>query len=166
MLLSDLVTHKKDFLSSDVSLFDAIERMGKEGISHIVLIENNVAVGVLTLRDIIGLYRNGIEGEKKAIDYATYPTISIHDDRPVEMAVELMIDYEIRRLVLIDENGKYLCTLTQSDVLTYYESEVHTAQEVFQCLNRRNCAITVDQLLMRVLIVIRTMMRVCMMLLV
>ena len=144
MLLSDLVTHKKDFLSSDVSLFDAIERMGKEGISHIVLIENNVAVGVLTLRDIIGLYRNGIEGEKKAIDYATYPTISIHDDRPVEMAVELMIDYEIRRLVLIDENGKYLCTLTQSDVLTYYESEVHTAQEVFQCLNRRNCAITVD----------------------
>lgn len=144
MLLSDLVIHKKDFLSSDVSLLDAIERMGIEGISHVVLIENDVAVGVLTLRDIIGLYRNGIEGEKKAIDYATYPAISIHVDRPVEMAVELMIDYEIRRLVLIDENGKYLCTLTQSDVLAYYESEVHTAQEVFQCLNRRNCAITVE----------------------
>ena len=145
MLLSDLVTHKNDFLSSDASLHVAIERMGKEGISHVVLTENNMAVGILTLRDIIGLYRNGIEGEKKAIGYATYPIISIHIDRPVEMAVELMIDYEIRRLVLIDEHGKYLSTLTQSDILAFYESEVHTAHEVFQCLNRRNCAITVEQ---------------------
>ena len=144
MLLSDLVTHKNDFLSSDVSLYDSIERMGKEGISHVILIENDVAVGVLTLRDVIGLYRNGIDGENKALQYATYPIISIHVDRPVEMAVELMIDYEIRRLVLIDEDGKYLSTLTQSDILSYYENEVHTAHEVFQCLNRRNCAITVE----------------------
>jgi len=144
MLLSDLVTHKNDFLSSEISLVDAIEWMGKEGISHVVLIENDSAVGILTLRDIIGLYRNGIEGEKKAIEYATYPIISIHIDRPVEMAIELMIDYEIRRLALIDKDGKYLSTLTQRDILAYYESEVHTAHEVFQCLNRRNLAITVE----------------------
>ncbi|MDD2781631.1 EAL domain-containing protein [Sulfuricurvum sp.] len=144
MLLSDLVTYKNDQLSSDSSLHDAIERMGKEGISHVVLIENDISVGVLTLRDIIGLYRSKIEGDKKAIEYATYPTISIHVDRPVEMAVELMIDYEIRRLVLIDEHGKYLSTLTQSDILAYYESEVQTVHEVFQCLNRRNLAITVE----------------------
>jgi len=81
MLLSDLVTHKNDFLSSSISLNDAIERMGKEGISHVVLIENDIAVGILTLRDIIGLYRNGIEGEKKAIEYATYPIISINQMR-------------------------------------------------------------------------------------
>lgn len=144
MLLSDLATHKNDFLSSSLSLNDAIAQMGKEGISHIVLLENDIAVGILTLKDIIRLYRKGIEGEKKAIEYATYPIISIHIDRPVEMAVELMIDYEIRRLALIDNEGKYHSTLTQSDILAYYESEVHTAHEVFQCLNRRNLAITVE----------------------
>ncbi len=144
MLLSDLATHKNDFLSSSLSLNDAIAQMGKEGISHVVLLENDIAVGILTLKDIIRLYRKGIEGEKKAIEYATYPIISIHIDRPVEMAVELMIDYEIRRLALIDNEGKYHSTLTQSDILAYYESEVHTAHEVFQCLNRRNLAITVE----------------------
>jgi len=143
MLLSNLVTYKNDQISFESSLHDAIERMGKEGIGHVVLIEDDSAVGVLTLKNIIELYRNGIEGEKKAIDYASYPVISIHNDRPLDMSVELMIDYGIRRIVLIDENEKYISTLTQGDILSYYEMEVHSAHEVFQCMNRRNLAITV-----------------------
>jgi diguanylate cyclase (GGDEF)-like protein/PAS domain S-box-containing protein len=55
----------------------------------------------------------------------------------------MMIDYEMRRIVLIDENEKYVGTLTQSDVLRYYEDYIHTSNEVFQCLHRRNRAIAI-----------------------
>ncbi|MFZ2890668.1 diguanylate cyclase domain-containing protein, partial [Sulfuricurvum sp.] len=143
MLLSDLVVQKNDCIDVDASLHEAIDRMGKEGISHVILIKNEMAVGVLTLKNIIDLYHDGIEGEVKAIVYANYPVISLHDNRPTDMAVELMIDYEIRRLILVDENEKYIATLLQSDILSYFESKIHTAQEVFQCLNRRNKAVGV-----------------------
>lgn len=143
MLLSDLVQYKNDFISSEATLHDAIERMGHEGISHIVLMDHDVIAGILTLKNIIELYRNGIEGEKKAIEFASYPVISIHADRPVEMAIELMIDYDIRRIVLIDDNKHYLSTLSQSDILFYYENKVHNAHEVFQYLKRSNQAVTV-----------------------
>ena len=143
MLLSDLVSYKNDCISIEDSLHAAIDKMGKEGISHVILVDNGTPRGVLTLKNIIELYRNGVDGDEKAIDHATYPIISIHLNRPIEMAVEMMIDYEIRRIVLIDEDEKYVSTLLQSDILTFYEMQVHTAQEVFQCLNRRNRALCV-----------------------
>ncbi|MDD2265512.1 EAL domain-containing protein [Sulfuricurvum sp.] len=143
MLLSDLVTYKNDCISIDSTLNDAIDRMGQEGISHVIVVENDSAIGILTLKNIIEFYRNGTDGDIKAIDVASYPVLSIHNDRPVEMAIELMIDYDVRRLVLIDEKENYISTLLQSDILTYYENKVHTAQEVFQCLNRRNRAVSV-----------------------
>jgi diguanylate cyclase (GGDEF)-like protein/PAS domain S-box-containing protein len=143
MLLNELVTYKNDCISIEATLNEAIDKMGQEGISHVILIDNASAIGILTLKNIIEFYRSGIEGEKKAIDFASYPVITIHSDRPIEMAVELMIDYDIRRLVLIDENDNYTSTLTQSDILTYYEMKVHTAHEVFQCINRRNRAVSV-----------------------
>lgn len=145
MLLSDLVSCKNDCISSKATLFEAIDKMGSEGINHIILVNQDRAIGVLTLKNIIELYRNGIEGTKKAIEFANYPVISIHLNRPVEMAVELMIDYEIRRLVLIDENDKYIATLTQSDILSYYETQTYNQDEVHQYLNRRNRAVTLQQ---------------------
>lgn len=145
MLLSDLVIHKNDSISSDATLHDAIDRMGKEGVSHVILVDDSSAIGILTLKNIIELYRNGIDGKRKAVDFSSYPVVSIHTNRPIEMAIELMIDYEIRRLVLIDEDEKYISTLIQSDILSYYETKVHTAHEVFQCLNRRNRAIIIQQ---------------------
>ena len=145
MLLSDLVSYKNDCISSEATLYEAIDKMGREGINHIILVDHDTAIGVLTLKNIIELYRNGIDGTKKAIEYANYPVISIHLDRPVEMAVELMIDYEIRRVVLIDENEKYISTLTQSDILSYYETQIHNQDEVHQYLNRRNRAVTLQQ---------------------
>lgn len=145
MLLNDLVSCKNDCISSKATLFEAIDKMGAEGINHIILVNQDRAIGVLTLKNIIELYRNGVEGTKKAIEFANYPVISIHLNRPVEMAVELMIDYEIRRLVLIDENEKYIATLTQSDILSYYETQTHNQDEVHQYLNRRNRAVTVQK---------------------
>ncbi|MCX6061743.1 MAG: EAL domain-containing protein [Campylobacterales bacterium] len=144
MLLSNLVVYKKDHLSIEASLSDAIEGMEQEQESHIVLLEGSIAIGILTLKNIIELYASGIQRESKAIDFATFPIIAIHNDRPLDMAVEMMIDYEIRRIVLIDENDHYIGTLTQNDILRYYENNLHTTNEISQCLHGRNRAIAIN----------------------
>ncbi len=144
MLLSNLVVYKNDRLSIEASLSDAIERMEQERESHIVLLDGSIAMGILTLKNIIELYAAGIQRESKAIEFATYPIISIHDDRPLDMAVEMMIDYEIRRIVLIDEKDHYIGTLTQNDILRYYENNLQTTTEISQCLHGRNRAIAIN----------------------
>ncbi len=144
MLLSDLVASSNDQLSIEVTLNDAIERMEHEGLSQIIFVKDKIAVGMLTLKNIIELYASGISRENMAIDFITHTIISIHNDRPIDMAVEMMIDYEIRRIVLIDENGYYIATLNQSDVLRYYENNIYTTDEIFQCLHKRNRAIFIE----------------------
>lgn len=144
MLLSNLVVYKNDRLSIEASLSDAIERMEQERESHIVLLDGSIAMGILTLKNIIELYAAGIQRESKAIEFATYPIISIHNDRPLDMVVEMMIDYEIRRIVLIDEKDHYIGTLTQNDILRYYENNLQTTTEISQCLHGRNRAIAIN----------------------
>jgi len=144
MLLSDLVVYCNDQLNIEATLNDAIERMEQEKESHVLLVDGSIAKGILTLKNIIELYASGIQRERKAIDFAMYPIISIHNDRPLDMAVEMMIDYEIRRIVLTDENDHYVATLTQKDILYYYKNHVHTSNKIFQCLHKRNQAILVD----------------------
>ncbi|MGD9654615.1 MAG: EAL domain-containing protein [Sulfuricurvum sp.] len=143
MALHELIRITNDFLDLTATLRTAIERMEESGSSHTVLIENATPIAILTLKEIINLYHNGIADTQKAIDYASYPIISIHDDRPLDMAVEMMIDYEIRRIVLINGSGDYVGTLTQSDVLRYYESQGRVDHEVMGCLNKRNTALKV-----------------------
>jgi len=144
MLLSDLVIYKNDQLSIDATLSDVIARMEHEKESHVVLIDGSIALGILTLKNIIELYASGIERERKAIEFATYPIISIHNNRPIDMAIEMMIDYEIRRIVLTDENDHYIATLTQKDILYYYENYVHSSNKIFQCLHKHNKALPVE----------------------
>ncbi len=143
MLLSHLICYKNDCLGIDATLNDVIERMEYEREGHVLLVDGPVTMGILTLKNIIELYARGIDRERKAIDFATYPVVSIHDNRPIDMALEMMIDYEIRRIVLIDNNDHYVGTLTQSDILHYYENYVHTNNEVSQCLHRRNRAVSI-----------------------
>ncbi|MDD5716465.1 MAG: EAL domain-containing protein [Sulfuricurvum sp.] len=144
MLLSDLVSYKNDRISVDATLDEAIRQMDHENGSHVILVEHHKAVGILTLKNIIALYRTGVDGNRRVIEFAMYPIISLHEDRPLDMAVEMMIDYEIRRVVLLDENEHYLGTLTQRDILKYYELQVQTTHEIFQCLNKRNRAILIE----------------------
>jgi len=144
MLLRELITEKNDFLDIEATLRESIEQMETAGTSHIVLTKGILPVAVLTLKEIIKLYRNGISDTQKAIEYASYPIISIHSDRPLDMAVEMMIDYEIRRIVVISDEGDYIGTLTQSDILSYYEAQIHADHEVMGCIGKRNLAVKIS----------------------
>ncbi|MGZ8548307.1 MAG: EAL domain-containing protein [Sulfuricurvum sp.] len=140
MLLSDLITYKNDRLSLDATLNDAIKQMEDENEDYILLMNGPVAMGILTNKNISELYAQGIEKERKAIDFAIYPVLSIHNNRPIEMAVEIMIDHEIRHIVLMDENDQYVGTLTENNILRYCENNPQTINESiqYQCLRNRS----------------------------
>jgi diguanylate cyclase (GGDEF)-like protein/PAS domain S-box-containing protein len=140
MLLSDLVTYQNDQLSLDATLNDAVEQMECEDESYVVLMDRSIVMGILTLKNIMELYAQGIKKEGKAIDFAGYPVLSIHNNRPIDMAVEIMIDHEIRHIVLIDENDQYVGTLTEDNILHYCEKNPQAINESipYRCLRNRS----------------------------
>lgn len=143
-MLCDLIAYTDDSLNLDATLNDAFSKMKFQGITHVVVVDHFKPVGILTLKDIVTIYVNGVDENDLLKNHASFPVITIRNNRPVDMAVEMMIDYDIRRIVLTDEVGNYASTLTQFDVLKYYESQMRTADEVHQCLNRNNRAIGVE----------------------
>ena len=84
-----------------------IARIMKENkISSIIIEENGKPTGIVTERDLV--HRLLAEGKDpmKCMAYQIYSkpvvAISIHAD--VDMAVDIMNDYKIRRIVVLDDN--------------------------------------------------------------
>lgn len=96
-----------------------IARIMKENkISSIIIEENGKPTGIVTERDLV--HRLLAEGKDpmKCMTYQIYSkpvvAISIHTD--VDMAVDIMNDYKIRRIVVVDDNDKVVGILTTDDL--------------------------------------------------
>ncbi|MDP3302267.1 MAG: EAL domain-containing protein [Sulfuricurvum sp.] len=59
--------------------------------------------------------------ETKHLDLETITpdAITIHNNRPLEMAVEIMKDHKVNQIMLLDENEQYAGTLTKTDINRY-----------------------------------------------
>jgi CBS domain-containing protein len=114
-------------LTSD-SLHTCVERMVRENIGAVIVLEKKLPVGIITEKDVL---ERAIIPEKnmyqtKAEDIMSKPLISIEADLPVKEALELMKKNNVRRLV-ITKNNSLIGLVTERRLLRiigkYYENE-------------------------------------------
>ncbi len=104
--------------------FNAIKEGGK---GYVLLVDGKVPKGIITERDKVDLLTKNVDLEKPAINYATKRLIQCRPDRILHYAIDLMIENNIRRLLIGDES-EILGVLTLEDILfklsvdTYGES--------------------------------------------
>lgn len=113
IMTKDVVTIKKRCLVSD-----AISKMAKHSISCIVVEEDEHPVGTLTERDVVRLLRERIDMKHLEIEEVmSRPVITMSSEPLVHEAARVMERKKIRRLVVVDEDGRISGVLTQSDVI-------------------------------------------------
>lgn len=56
------------------------------------------------------------------VDALAEAYITIHNNRPLDMAIEIMDDHKIDRITLLDENEQYAGTLTKADIGRYRDT--------------------------------------------
>ncbi len=101
----------------------AISTMVDRSISCIIVEENQSPVGVLTERDVTGLLHRGIDtGAIKIEEVMSHPIRTISSDAPVHDAAMIMNKEKIRRLVVVDKEGKIAGLVTQYDIIKGLES--------------------------------------------
>jgi len=126
-------------LSTDALLSDVYEALRNAPTQSIVLTDDKHPIGILTQRDKVRLIHQGIDPEQPAIRHATTNLIMINADRSFEYALHLMIDHHIRRIIVINDEGDFLGTVTQEIILAQYDGEfLRTKLKVNHLNNQRD----------------------------
>ncbi len=117
---SEVVTSKSDGKVIDIAL-----KMKERGIGSVVIIDDdNAPIGIVTEGDIV---RNVVAAEKDpkattAEEAMSSPVISITEDIDLEDAARLMASKKIKKLCVVDLDGKLMGILTEGDVVKHASS--------------------------------------------
>jgi CBS domain-containing protein len=118
MKVKDLMTKKVITVSKNEKLSEVAELFCKYDIGFVVVINSERDVlGVVTDRDIIvrGLAK-GMSGEDLVEKVMTPVSVEIHKDENVRRALEMMGEYQIRRLVVINDEKKLCGVISLADL--------------------------------------------------
>ncbi len=146
MFLKNLIQNIDDTVSIDATIQNVVNLMSKNKLHHILIVDNKKAIGILTEKDIVNLYKNNINFHSLAVDYAKKELITLHSTRLAQYALTIMIDNNIRKIIVVNSDDEYLGCIEQEDIVYHFEKEIHsTDTSIEQLLNSSNTAIIIDE---------------------
>lgn len=127
LLLGSIVEKKDLSVRRNASLRTLIELMNKNDKGVVVVLAGRKPLGILTERDIVELLFNGVDLDETAEQHARKHLITTKSDRTIGYALNLMIDNNIRRMIVLDEENDFLGVITQKDMLRHLENDFYRA---------------------------------------
>ena len=113
VMTRDLVTIPKHH-----TVVQTFKEMAKTSTSCLVIAENERPMGIVTERDLTRLLISGARIEELEVkDIMTHPVQTSHMTLPLLDAARIMKESRIRRIVVVDEDGKIAGLTTQSDII-------------------------------------------------
>lgn len=89
------------------------------------MVDKNRPTYLLTQSDILKAIKNGASSNSSAASFGSSPVVTIANSSSLEGALDRMLNLNIRRLVVVDENGYFCGLLTQDRILRGLESDVY-----------------------------------------
>jgi CBS domain-containing protein len=112
-LMSPIVFH----IAHEVPARYALSQMARRSVSCVIVMENDQPVGVFTERDVVRNIAMGVDLAAVAVGAVMSPNIvSTPLTSSPQESVSLMRKKSIRRLLVVDEQGKMAGILTQTDI--------------------------------------------------
>ncbi len=124
-IIKDIVKTDNIAIEKDVSISAAINLMYKNQEGTIVVLDNEIVVGILTEKDLVRLLNTKTSLDQSVINIARKNIISINENRMLEYALNILIDNHIRRLVIVDDNNKFVGLVTQEMIVASFETEYY-----------------------------------------
>ncbi|KAI8471496.1 MAG: hypothetical protein J3K34DRAFT_384687 [Monoraphidium minutum] len=121
------------------TLQDLIPRLSKvTGLP--VVGPNGAVVGVISRKDIIKVRQQGGSLQGRVRDHMSSPAITVGPGTPVAEAGQTMLQHGIRRLPVVDADGKPLGIVSRSDIFTPLMREAYAAYSEREVVRRRFAA--------------------------
>ncbi len=105
-------------VSQNYSVEQALQKMARTSTSCLLVAENDQPVGIVTERDMTRMLIDGTDIAKLHIkEIMSHPVFTAHLNLPLLEAARVMKEKRIRRIVVLDEQGKIAGLITQSDII-------------------------------------------------
>jgi signal transduction histidine kinase len=122
--LLDIAEYDDFFIDYQAPLKDAIEKMNENGNGSVVLLNQNFPVAMLTQSDIINALSREIDLNADIYHYATQLLITAEATRPLEFAIKLFFEHNIRRIVLLDEEKQFAGVVLQEKLFDHMGEDI------------------------------------------
>src|SRR5262245_5195256 len=125
MRVRDLMTARPITVSPDMPMLQARQRMVDERIRHLIVVEDDRVVGIVTDRDIrlnlpspatsLSVWEINFLLAKLTVGAVmTFAVLMVESERPIAEAARIMIDHKIGALPVVDD-GRLVGIVTESD---------------------------------------------------
>ena len=124
----------------NMTVRECAKAMAKRGVSSAVITQNGKALGIVTERDLVSkVMAEAIDAEKVLVrDIMSTPLITISPDAQLKEAAELMAEYRIRRLVVLDSTGVLVGIVTTGDIARTMAEKQGYRDATFNAMARYN----------------------------
>ena len=124
MFLKDFVQPINDTVDITATLQEVIDKMSNERFHHIVIVDKQKPVGIISEQDVVKFFTNRVDFSSYAIEYAIKDVIALHHTRLVDYALSMMLNNNIRKIIVIDNNDNYLGCMEQEDLIYTLEEKI------------------------------------------
>jgi CBS domain-containing protein len=116
--IRDLMTTDPRSLGSGSSVMDAARLMRDDDVGVIPVVEGDKLVGTLTDRDItIRVVAEGKSPETTTVgEIASRELVTVDPQQDLDEALRLMARHQVRRLPVVEEDGKLVGIVAQADI--------------------------------------------------
>jgi len=123
--IRDIMTPNPRSVESDGSVVDAARVMRDEDVGIVPVVEGDRLVGTVTDRDIaIRVVAEGRDPESTTVgEVASRELVTIDPQQDLDEALRLMARHQVRRLPVVEEDGKLVGVVAQADIAKHASDE-------------------------------------------
>jgi CBS domain-containing protein len=116
--ISEAMTSNPCAIDSDKSVAYASKMMRDEDVGFAPIVEGDRLVGALTDRDIaVKVVAEGRDPEQTSVrEIASTNLVTVNSQEDLDEALHLMARHQVRRLPVVEEDGRLVGVLAQGDV--------------------------------------------------
>ena len=116
--IREAMTSNPCSIDADKSVAYAAKMMRDEDVGIAPIVEGDRLVGVLTDRDIaVRVVAEGLDPERvKVFEVASRDVVTLDPQQDLDEALRLMARHQVRRLPVVEEDGRLVGVVAQADV--------------------------------------------------
>ena len=125
VFLHDLAEKEDMWVDTYSTLRQLFQLMQKNEKGVVVVLKREKPVGILTERDVVRLLYTGVDLAEEAERFARKPLVTARGKRTIGYALSLMVENNIRRLLVVDSSDNFLGVVTQQELLNHLEEDFY-----------------------------------------
>ena len=132
--ISEVMTSNPSTVEQSASVTDVARLMQQEDVGSVPIVDGGRLVGTITDRDIaIRVVAEGRDPQSTTVgDVASRDLVTIDPQQNLDEALRLMAQHQVRRLPVVEEDGRLVGILAQADVAIEGGHDESTGQVVEQ----------------------------------